>query len=110
MRAVGGDEADALAAVMGAAASQGNDQIAALGLIHLVAFMHIVVGGVGLCAVLDHRHHVAFGPHNLGDAIGDTGGRDALVRTDKGFYAAERLDLVADLPVRADAIKVTVGM
>ena len=101
MAAVGGDDADALTAVVGAAAAQRDDQVAAVGFVHFITFVHIFIGGIGLGAVIDHRHHIALGPDNPGNPISDAGVGDALVRTDKRFGAAEHFDLVADLLVCA---------
>ncbi|VTR67739.1 hypothetical protein DESC_610322 [Desulfosarcina cetonica] len=100
---VGGDDADALATVVGAAAAQGNDQVALRRLVKIIALMHVVVRGVGMGTVVDHRIHTAFGLDHCCDLVGDTRRSDALVRADERLGSAEHLDLVADLFVGADA-------
>jgi len=96
---IGGDDADALATVVGAAAAERDDQVAPVGLICFEPFMHIFVGGVGMCAVIDDRVHAAGGFDDLGDLRGDAGVGNAFVGAYKGFLATEGIDLVADFLV-----------
>jgi hypothetical protein len=103
LAAVGGQNADALAAVVGAAAAQGDDEVALVVLVDLQSIMNVLVGGVGDRVVVDHAIQSSVLLDDLGDLVGDAGLGDALVRADERLGSAQNLDPSADLLVCPDA-------
>ncbi|RMO61572.1 hypothetical protein ALQ38_05530 [Pseudomonas marginalis pv. marginalis] len=91
MPAVGSAQGDALGAVMGRAAAQGDHKIALALLQQRQAFFDVVHIGVGLGAVIDHRVDVLHRQF-LGDHAGHTGLGQARVGDDQRFAKA----IVAD--------------
>ena len=102
LAAVGDHQADALAAVVGRAAAQGDQAVAFLLLVDVDAVMDVLVGGVGDGLVVDHILHPGC-VEQVGDLFGDAGAGDALVGDDQRLGAAEGLDLVRDLFGGTDA-------
>ena len=102
LAAVGGDEADALAAVVRGTAAQGDQAVAAFLLIQINGVVDVLVGGVGDGLVEDRVLH-AGSVKNVGDLFQDANLHDALVGNDQRFGAAQGLDLVARDFHRANA-------
>ncbi len=87
--------ADALAAVMGAAAAEGYDGVAAVFLVNLDPAFHILVGGVRLGARVDNRLQPSILDVFL-DGVGDTYLRQALVGDDQGLFNPVGLHVLTD--------------
>jgi len=96
LAAVGNHQANALAAVMGGTAAQGDEGVAFLFFVDFDAGVDVLVGGVGDCFIIDHIFHLG-GIEQVGDLLGDARAGDALIGDDQRFGAAQRLDFVRDL-------------
>ena len=92
--AVGDHHADALAAVMGAAAAQGDDAVALVVLIDLDAVMDVVVGRVRLCAVEDDSLEAGCFDVAL-DRVGNAHLGQSGIGDDQQVGGAERFGLLA---------------
>jgi hypothetical protein len=92
--AVADDEAYPLGAVVGAAATQGDDGVAAVVQVGIYAVVDVGVGGVRLGAVEDDDGD-AGGFHLLLDLVGHPHGRDPLVGHQERLPGAEGLHLGA---------------
>jgi len=101
LAAVGSDEADALAAVVGGAAAQGDQAVAAFLLVHFNGIMDVLVSGVGDGPV-EHRVLHAVSVEDVGDLFQDADLHDALIGDDQGLFAAQGLDLLRGILDGAD--------
>ena len=97
MATIGGNDPDALSAVVGTATTEGNNEVAVLGLVNLKAFVNIVVCGVWLGAVVYNWINIAFGLDHRCNLIRDASVRNSLVSANKGSRTAEYFDLVTNL-------------
>jgi len=102
LAAVGGDEADALAAVVRGTAAQGDQAVAAFLLVHFHGVVNVLVSGVG-DGFVEHGILHAVGVQHVGHHLEDADLHDTLVSNDQRFGAAQRLDLLAADFHRADA-------
>jgi hypothetical protein len=94
--AVADHHADALAAVMGAAAAQGNDAVALVVIVDLHAVMDVLVGRVGLGSVEDDSLEAGCFDIAL-DGVRHTHLGEARIGDDQQLGGAERLGLVSCL-------------
>ena len=103
LAAVADEEADALAAVMGAAAAEGDEAVAVVFLINGGCVCNILICGVRNGAVKDNIGDAAF-IENVSDLLKDTAGDDTLIRYYKRMLGAKALQTVGDFltAVRTD--------
>jgi len=102
LAAVGHDEANALAAVVGRAAAQGDEAVAAVFLVDLHAVVDVFVRGIGHGLVIEDVGHVR-GVEQVRDLFADAHGHDTLVGDEQGLAAAQGADLFGNLLGSADA-------
>ena len=102
LAAVGNEEADALAAVVGAAAAEGEEAVATLFLIDGKGFFHVLIGGIRNGLVVDGVLDVS-GVKDIGDGLQNTAGNDALVSNDEGIFSVAAGKTVGDLLAAARA-------
>ena len=104
LAAVGNEEAHALAAVVRAAAAKGEEAVASLFLIHGEGLFHVLVRGVRHSAVVHFVLHIGF-IEDIGDALQDTAGHDALIGNDEGVLGIAAGESVRNLLAAARADK-----
>ncbi|KAF5032731.1 hypothetical protein DSECCO2_614140 [anaerobic digester metagenome] len=96
LAAVGHDQADALAAVMGGAAAQGDQGVAFFLLVNIDAVMDVFVRGVRDGFVVYFVLHSG-SVQQVGDLLGQTATGDTLIGDDQRLAAAQGLDLLGNL-------------
>ena len=95
LAAVADEEADALAAVMGAAAAEGDEAVAVVFLVHFSSVVNVLIRGVRNGTV-EYNIGDAAGIQNIGDLLQNTAGNDTLVRYYKRMLGAKALQAIGN--------------
>jgi len=83
--AIGGNDADPLAAIVGATAADGDDQVALFVLKYLEAIVNIGIGRVGHGSVKNHAINAGVLLDQVNDLLGNAGLGNPFVVQIKGF-------------------------
>ncbi len=102
LAAVGNDEAHALAAVVRAAAAQGDQAVALFLAVHFRGFFHVAIRGVGHGFVVYGIGHARL-IQNIRDLLQNAGRHNTLVGNDERFGPAQLLHAHGDFTGSADA-------